>query len=254
MPKTITSTPLQRHKAEIDDLAKNYLEHYGCYKKSISLQEDQKLLQDIILPALGCIKVVDVAKNDLETLHKKLKKRPYQANRVLSLLSKMFSLAVSWGWRENNPVPGIQKYQEDKRERGLNEEELNRLWSALDRRSSYIAAYALKFLTLTGARKSEVLQATWDQFDLKKGLWIKPSHLTKQKKEEHLPLSEKAVEVLESAKKLTPQGSLHVFVDPAEGEPLGGIKALWQTVLKEAQLKGAHSRFTPCSRFLSCNV
>lgn len=107
-----------------------------------------------------------------------------QANRTLALLSKMFSLAISWGWREDNPAGGIEKYQEEKRDRWLDQEELDRLWAVLGSYPNQITAYVFKFLLLTGARKGEVLGATWDQFDLEKGVWTKPSHLTKQKKKE----------------------------------------------------------------------
>jgi integrase len=51
-------------------------------------------------------------------------------------------------------------------------------------------------LIVTGAREGEVLSATWDQFDIRRGIWTKPSHHTKQKKIEHTPLSETALQLL----------------------------------------------------------
>lgn len=221
----------------VEELANNYLDRHGYKKRPKSLYEDQKLLQNIILPSLGRMKVVYINRQDLETLHKHYQDTPYQANRALSLLSKMFNLAMSWGWRDDNPATNIQKYQEEKRDRWLNQEELDRLWEALDRHPEHITAYVFKFLILTGARKGEALGATWDQFDLEKGIWTKPSHLTKQKKKEHLPLSEKAVEVLQIVKKRTPKGSVYVFPGRIEGEPLKEIKTFWKTVLKEAKLE-----------------
>jgi integrase len=222
--------------ASMEDLSKNYLECYSCHKTPKGLQEDQKLLENIILPTLGHIKVEHVMKRDIEALHKKLETTPYQANRVLALLSKMFSLAVTWLWRGDNPAIGIERYPEQ-RDRYLDEKELHQLWGVLDSHLDHLTACALKFLALTGARKSEVLQATWDQLDLEKGIWTKPSSLTKQQKQEHIPLSEKAIEVLQSVKKLNPEGSLHVFTDHVEGNPLKEIKAFWKIVLEEAELK-----------------
>ncbi len=55
-----------------------------------------------------------------------MKDRPYQANCVLSLLSKMLNLAVEWGWRPDNPAKGIGRYEEQKRDRGLSDDELRR--------------------------------------------------------------------------------------------------------------------------------
>ncbi|MBP6951530.1 MAG: tyrosine-type recombinase/integrase [Alphaproteobacteria bacterium] len=223
--------------ATVEELANNYLERYGYKKRPKSLQEDQKLLQNIILPALGRLKVIYITRRELEALHKHYQDTPYQANRALSLLSKMFNLAMSWGWRNDNPATNIQKYQEEKRDRWLDQEELDRLWEVLDRHSGHMTTYVFKFLILTGARKGEALGATWDQFDLEKGVWTKPSHLTKQKKKEHLPLSEKAVEVLQIVKKRTPKGSVYVFPGRIEGEPLKEIKTFWKTALKEAKLE-----------------
>jgi integrase len=44
-------------------------------------------------------------------------------------------------------------------------------------------------LLMTGARRGETRAAMWEQFDLKEGLWTKPSHATKQKKEHRVPLA-----------------------------------------------------------------
>ncbi len=221
--------------ASIEDLAKNYLEYYSCHKTHKSSREDKKLLEEIILPALGHMQVASVTREDIEALHQKFETTPYQANRVLALLSKMLSLAVTWLWRGNNPTIGIERYPEQQ-ERCLDEKELNQLWDALDSHPDNLAAYALKFLALTGARKSEVLQATWDQLDFKKGIWTKPSHLTKQQKQEHIPLSEKAIEVLQSVKKRIPKGTRYVFTDPSEDKPLKEINTFWKTVLEGAKL------------------
>ena len=96
----------------------------------------------------------------------------------------MFSLAVAWGWRSDNPAQGISRYQEHKRERWLDNEEIQRLWAVLDQYPEHLTAYVFKFLLLTGARKGETLQATWDQFDLEKGIWTKPSQRCRMVHEE----------------------------------------------------------------------
>lgn len=110
--------------SSMEDLAKNYLEYYCCNKSSETLQKDKELLQNIILPALGSLKVREIAQRDIAILHKKLKRTPYQANQALTLLSKMLTLAVAWRWKYNNPALNIEKYPEEKQERWLNKEEL----------------------------------------------------------------------------------------------------------------------------------
>ena len=220
-----------------ETLAQDYLEQHASRKRPKSLSEDKRLIKDVILPLFATVKVINVTRRDIEALHRRWEKTPYQANRILALLSKMFSLAIQWGWCEKNPATGIQKYQEEKRDRWLNEEELNRFWGILDRYPQSPTAYVFKFLLLTGARKGECLNAQWDQFDLEKGVWTKPSHLTKQKRKEYLPLSKKALAVLAILKNLNKQHSPYVFPGRIAGEPLKEIKTLWKSVLKEAGLE-----------------
>ena len=59
---------------------------------------------------------------------------PYQANRCLEILSKMFNLAELWGLRPDgsNPRKHIKKYREEKRERFLSAAELRRVGEVLD--------------------------------------------------------------------------------------------------------------------------
>ncbi len=241
----------------MEDLALNYVERHGYKKRPNSLKGDLGLLKNVILPALGRLKVSYVTRRDIETIHKNLQTTPYKANHTLRLLSKMFNLTIAWGWRDDNPATNIQKYQEEKRDRWLDQGELDRLWEVLDLHSDRMTAYVYKFLILTGARKGEALGATWDQFDLEKGVWTKPSHLTKQKKKEHLPLSEKAVEVLQIVKKRTPKGSVYVFPGRIEGQPLKEIKTFWKTVLKEAKLENVRIhdlRHTHASHLVSSGL
>ncbi len=226
-----------KHLATVHDLARDYIERHGKRKRASSLREDQKLLNSTILPRLGNKAIAHISRREIEALHLSLIDTPYQANRVLALLSKMFSLAESWGWMNGNPVRGMERFQEHNRERWLDKAELKRFWDVLECYPDNMVTYAFKLLLLTGARKSEVLQATWDQFDLEQALWIKPAHLTKQKKREHLPIAGKAVEVLQSLKKLHKKESPYLFPSRLDDKPLKDVRNFWTQVLKEAEIE-----------------
>lgn len=217
----------------MNDLAHDYiLYHAEKNKRPKSLHEDQRLLKNIILPVFGNQQVAYLRRRAIEILHLEHKKTPYQANRVLALLSTMFTLANAWGWREDNPAKGIKRYQEKKRVRWLTEEELPVLWKVLDEYPNQAVTCIFKLLILTGARKGEVLHATWDQFNLQKGVWTKPSHLTKQNKEEHLPLSIEAIEILETMK--SQASSPFLFPGKVEGKSIQEVKRAWDTIRKKA--------------------
>jgi integrase len=65
------------------------------------------------------------------------------------------------------------------------------------RESKSLVALALEFTILTACRTGEVLGAQWDEMDLAKRIWIIPAARMKMKREHRVPLSDRAVEILE---------------------------------------------------------
>ena len=119
-----------------------------------------------ILPTLGEIRVVALARDDVAALHHGMRDKPYQANRTLGVVSKMMNLAEAWGLRpdRSNPCYHIRKYKERKRERFLTVEELARLGGALDEEESFApsAVTAFRLLLYTGARLMEIQILKWE--------------------------------------------------------------------------------------------
>jgi integrase len=204
---------LDRKERTLNDLASEYLTHAETYKRASSLRNDRQMTEGIIRPKLGSLRLKAVGRHDVERLHASLKATPYRANRVLSLLSSMFSMAQQRGLLADNPVRKIPRFQEDRRERWLSEEEMSRFTAALDAYPDQNAADALRLLLLTGAREGEVLNSEWEQFDLPRGTWTKPSHHTKQKKIEHVPLNRPALDLLRRMKPKHVHGPLFPGAD-----------------------------------------
>lgn len=159
---------------------------------------------------------------------------PTRANRTIEVLRKAYNLAVRWEWCTSNPASGIQMNQEEKRERFLSPEEMARLSSILAHHCEPISSNAILLLMLTGARKSEVLKATWSSFDLDKGVWVKPSAHTKQRQEHRVPLSAAALTLLRGIKKTST--SVYVFPGRSGDQPLTDIKHSWESVCIKAGL------------------
>jgi integrase len=219
----------------VADLAADYLERHAVPKKRTkSVRDDRAMLDKIILPALGTKKAESIGRREVEAVHIGMKDRPYQANRVLSLLSKMFNLAIEWGWRTDNPARGIPRYHEDRRDRWLSDGELRRLCAALDEHPNIRAANAIRLQLLTGARLGEVLSSRKDHFDLERGVWTKPSHQTKQKRTEHLPLSTQAQALVASIIEAGDSVSPFLFPGNKSGRPLRDIKKFWAAVTQRA--------------------
>jgi integrase len=224
-----------RLEPTVNELATEYLNrHAVTHKRASSVRNDREMINNIIRPALGSLRLQAVGKRDLETLHASFKATPYRANRVLALLSKMFSLAAEWEWVSANPARGIPRFQEDKRERWLTTQELHRFTEALDAYPDQNAADALRLLLLTGAREGEVLKADWPQFDLQRGVWTKPSHHTKEKKIEHVPLSAAALDLLRKMKRM--DGATGPLFPGANGKPRVTLRRPWVQICKAAGL------------------
>ena len=135
----------------------------GEYRRSINL---------FINPAIGTFKVVDVERRDIAELHHAMRDKPYQANRTLGVLSKMFNLAEVWGLRRDgsNPCRHVQKYTEKKRERFLSESELAHLGRVIAEMEAEggkdgldpFQAAAYRLLILTGCRLGEIQTLKWE--------------------------------------------------------------------------------------------
>lgn len=242
----------------VKELATDYLEQHAMPKKRPrSVENDRSMLDRIILPRFGGKKVSAVQSREIHALHAAMKETPYQANRVLALISKMFSLAVKWGWRGDNPVKGIERFHEERRERWLSDEELGRLLSALSTHPNQRAANAVRFQLLTGARIGEVLASRWSDVDMERGVWIKPSHHTKQKRTEHLPLSAPALALLIAMKEQGDTSDRFLFPGNTPDKPLQGIKKFWRGITEQVGLEDYRlhdNRHTHASHLVSSGL
>src|SRR3984957_2892814 len=257
-----------REAATVNELCDRYIEEHAVKKRTD--EGDRTMIRLYVRPRLGNRKVASITFADVDRLHREVSKgiggsrpAPYQANRLLSLLSKMFSLSIRWEMRTDNPAKGIERNQEQPRHRYLSGDELRRLTDALAKHPNQGAANTVRFLLLTGALRGEVLSATWDQFDLETGIWTKPSSHTKQKHEHIVPLSAPARQLLAEmreeaerrAEAKAREPSCYVFpaqraqrkkreaspdLSPARrgGGHMVEIKSSWAAICKAAQLDG----------------
>ena len=143
-------------------------EHVAVRVKESTAKGYRRLLKLTIVPALGRHRVTEVTRADIAKLHHDQRHIPYEANRCLEVISKMFSLAEMWGFRPDgtNPRKHIKKYTEQKRERFLSPGELKRVGEVLREMESEgieldSAIAATRLLILTGCRLSEIMTLKW---------------------------------------------------------------------------------------------
>jgi integrase len=211
-----------------------------------SQADERSMWQKIVLPRLGKMRLASIDHDEIDALHRDIttvRGTPVRANRVVEVLRRAFNLAIRWKWLETNPATGVRRNPEEKRSRYLNKVEIAALASALNEHSEPMSANAIKLLMLTGARRNEVLCATWDMFDLNNGIWTKPSAHTKQRKLHRVPLSGPALQLLSHMKRQASLQSeatarpLNPYVFPGDdGKPLTEVKRTWTTVCCNAGL------------------
>jgi integrase len=238
----LTKMQADREAPTMTDLAERYIEEHLPEKRPSSQRNDRATITQDILPGLGRHKkVADIDFTDIKKLHRKISERaPYKANRVVSLISKMFSLAENeWRWRsrlDGNPCKGIKRNQEVKRDRYLNPDELARLMIALDEFDDIQAANIVRVLLATGARSGEVFAMRWDQLDLNEGTWTRPGATTKQKTWHKVPLSPDVVNLLSKLFDDADDDAEFVFPGGAAAGHRGDLKGPWPKIRKAAAI------------------
>lgn len=164
------------------------------------------------------------------------KPTPVRANRMGEILRKMFTLAMEWDWRADNPAQGFHRRIEHARERFLSPEELTRLAAVLDKAEDQRAASIIRMCMLTGARVGEVRAARFEQFNLDYAIWSKPASTTKQRKIHRVPISQDVVAIVRQRQLVVPRGNQWLFPGDTIGKPVREVRRFWLKVQTEADL------------------
>ena len=216
-------------------------EHIAVHLKPSTAKEYRRNLALFILPAIGHLRIIDVTRADISKYHHDWRHRPYQANRNLEIISKMFNLAELWGLRPDgtNPRKHIKKYPEQKRERYFSAGELQALGRVLgemeeERIELPSAIAAVRLLLFTGCRLGEIMTLRWEHVDLSANLLRLPDSKTGAK---IVHLGTAAASVLRGCGRIP--GNPHVIIGRNEGSHLTDLQPFWQRLRGRAGLKNA---------------
>jgi integrase len=156
------------------------------------------------------------------------------ANRWLEAWRSCLSSAVREGILESNPGLAVGLNDGNPpRDRVLNEDEIRRLYRALEPEDDHSRA-AIRLALETGARRAEILHARWEDLHLKDGTWRIPS--PKAGRPQVIPLAKGTVELLSSLKRVGP----YVIVGKKPDRPRHDLKSLWTRLCTRAELEDVH--------------
>ena len=179
-------------------------------------------------------------------------KVPETASRLRGRIEKVLDAAKAKGHRQGeNParwrghldhlLPARQKLTRG-HHKALPYDEVPMFVRRLDGLGS-ISALCLEFVIVTAARSGEAMGARWEEIELKTGTWIVPAKRMKTGREHRVPLSPRAIEILQIAAKV--RGSDFVFPGQRQGRPLStmALEMLLRRLKVDVTVHGFRSAF-----------
>lgn len=162
-----------------------------------------------VSPSIGGIPIGDVTPMDVRAIINKVagSDRPTIANDTLMYLKQLFNHAIKLGLITYNPASAFTVTDaggvEKSRDRALTLEEIQHVFKVFrENRDSFTREnyLACAMLLILGVRKTELTEAKWSEFDLKKGCWALPGERSKSGVEIVIPLPPSAVQWLHELK------------------------------------------------------
>ena len=186
----------------------------------------ENTLATYAFPVIGRKQVDEITTSDILTILVPIwNTKGETASRIRQRIETVLDWTVAQGWRRDNPagkaiikVLGKQARQE-KNHPALHysqvPEALNRVRQSS---SKEVTRLAFEFLVLTAARSKEVRLARWSEVDWEEKIWTIPAEKMKARREHKVPLSRRAVEVLEEAMELGGEAMRPDFPEQQEGK------------------------------------
>ncbi len=153
--------------------------------------------------------------------------KPETAQRLRSRIQAVIDYAIAHDWRTSaNPAQwkGLLDKVMPKRQKltrghhtALQYAQAPEMMAGL-RRSSGMGARAVEFAALTAARTGEVRGAVWSEIDWAAKVWVCPAERMKAKREHRVPLTARAIEVLEIVRAAAT--SDYIFGGDHDGKPV----------------------------------
>ena len=193
-----------RAEAERTTLAEALDKYIAEYiPKLAHADKSERMAKAIQRRNIACMTMASIRSKDVADFIKEREAEGVSPNTIrldLALLSRLFEVAISnWGMESLiNPVSRVSKPKlPSGRERRLEPGEEERLLAA----SGPDLATAIKLALETAMRREEIISLTWDQIDLKRRTIGLMAANTKNSTARTLPLSPKAIEILNDMKK-----------------------------------------------------
>lgn len=227
---------IERLAETFGELVDTFLEKYADKKRSG--REDRRILTRYLVPELRHVRAKEVMRAQIRVILDAIAKdAPIMANRVLASVRKMYNWAIGQDLVEHNPCFKLAApSKERRRDRVLSNDELNKVWTALDNDKSSVISDAFKMRLLTAQRGGEVLTMRWADIDLNARWWTIPVERSKNKMPHRVWLSTPAMNILKRRKEADGE-SAWVFPGRREGQPIVETKRVLESIRTASGVK-----------------
>ena len=236
----------ERNKAKAErpvtlrEYADRFQTEYVERKLKESSQRDYKArLNRIKASKLAGMALIDIKRDQVRKFLKGIAKdQPINANRIHSILSKLFNEAMEDQLIPENPIKGMKKVaNENERYVEYSDADIKEIWKAIHDEPESMQG-VLKMLLMTGQRLGETSRMKWDYIDMDSATWTIPKGETKSDRTHIVPLTEMALQVLRRMKAIYPDRE-YVFQGFLNRDaPIADFKGVTERIRTDAKLKG----------------
>jgi integrase len=194
--------------------AVEYIEDYrSSWRNAAHVRAWEQTLPDYVYPIIGQMSVDTITTAHVVSVLQPIwTSKVDTASRVRGRIEQVLGREKALGhrsgenparWKENlkSILPPLKKIKRVRHHAAMPARELGDFMAKL-RTDDSVVARALEFCIITCARTSEVLKARWNEIDLEEKLWTVPGEHMKAGREHRVPISARALEILDEMQPL----------------------------------------------------
>ena len=212
-----------------------WMDHWKVDKNDRHVDTTRRRLDANVLPSLGALKITDILAPDVVAMARAVEARGASdvARRAIETTSQIFRYAIAHGYITRNPAAEIKpkdvlRPRQTQNYSRVDAKELPTLLRQIKvYPGTHVTRLAIKLMTFIFVRTSELIGARWSEFDFETRRWDIPAERMKMRTPHIVPLSEQAIEVLQTLHTLSGSGALLFPGDRNPAKPMSNNTILF---------------------------
>ena len=216
--------PMAQRKAEktaekiavetsFQSVAGKWLEHWRHGKSPRHAAYVERRMEVDVFPRLGARPIEQIEAPEVVAMVTAIQKRGAEdiAKRALQTTAQVFRYGIAHGYSKRNPASEFRPADVLRSTRVTNyarvdAKELPDLLRSIEvYQGKHVTRLAMKLMSLTFLRTSELIGAEWAEFDFDAARWDIPAERMKMRKPHIVPLARQTLEALEMLRRLDPR-------------------------------------------------